>query len=227
MGIKGSDCGISIQFCQNDGTPDGAPFYGRYTQLAGKARTDILSAGLPETNDEKKFPGSDDWLTLIAVADTEEKLKNILHHSSVPVVPPHTSMSSRRVCIEIDIGGVRQTFANRVAITSGPIVNLTPDKLRIDAVHVKVLPPNTELATVDGNSSFIQEFQGGSVALKQVLQFLATHPSGLAAKLRVRSSTRDRSLTVAALWIVRSRRVCYRAATVGSGPCQTARAAIA
>lgn len=176
MGIRAGDCGISIQFCQADGQPDGPPVHGRYIKLSGKPRQDVIKAGPPETPDEKQFEGSEDWLTLIIVADTEEKLNAIAKHHG-PVSPPHTSHSSRRVCIETHIKRARRTYGDRITIASGPIVSLNPRNLRIDAVHVKALPAGAELRKMK-KCPFKEEFVGGAIALNQIVQSMAADEPG-------------------------------------------------
>src|ERR1700730_8078149 len=139
MGCRATDNGISIQFCKKNGAPDGAPFYGLYARLYGQRRELVLSSGGGATPDEQKFKGSDDWLTLIAVADTPEKLAQIIHETTGPGTNPDQSLSRPRAQIELHLGGVRQSYKDRITIASGPIVRITPPPV-IDVVHVKVLP---------------------------------------------------------------------------------------
>ena len=165
MGTIVTDNGISVQFCRRDGKPDGAPIYGRFAGLFGQPRDVVIGKpGAPATQDEVKFPGSNDWLTLIAVADTKEKLDQILHESPIPQNPADTSGSSRRSQIDLHIGGVRQTFRNRIAIASGPILQFKPPKIHV--VHVKVLAEGTELSELGANHPLVAEFRGNSPLLE-------------------------------------------------------------
>src|ERR1035438_3098047 len=110
MGCTASDSGISLQFCNKDGSPDGHPIYGRYAVLFGLEQEKLLCEK-GSTPDEQRFKGSDDWLTIIAVADSPEKLQDIIDHTPPAVcVPAHTSGSSHRACIELHIGAIRKTF---------------------------------------------------------------------------------------------------------------------
>jgi hypothetical protein len=165
MGCTATDNGISIQFCTEDGKPDGAPLYGRYTRIFGKRRELVIAAGAAQTRDESDFKGSDDWLTLIAVADTPEKLEEIVHESNVPSSAPDTSCSSRRVQIELHIAGVRQTYKDRITLASGPIVQISPKPI-IDVVHVKVLPAGAVLGDLKPDSRLVREFNGGAIAFQ-------------------------------------------------------------
>jgi hypothetical protein len=121
--------------------------------------------GAQASSDEMKFKGSDDWLTLIAVADTREKLDKILKETHVPPSNPDTSMSSRRATIELHVGEVRQSFKDRLTIASGPIVKITPPHPVIDVVHVKVLPSGTNIGDLKPNNPLVAEFNGSSIAI--------------------------------------------------------------
>ena len=163
MGCTATDNGISVQFCHADGRPDGTPFYGRYAMLFGSSQ-DLVTGGDPLPEEQGKFRGSDEWLTLIAVDDTKEKLHEIVTDWKGACTPCHTSCSSHRACIDLRIGGVRQIFKDRITIASGPIVSLKPP-IKIDVVHVKVLPAGTKLSD---DHPLLPEFVGGSIALNSV-----------------------------------------------------------
>jgi hypothetical protein len=168
MGLITTNNGVSVQFCNKDGSPDGAPLYGRYTAFFGLPREKVLGApGAPaETRDERDFKGSDDWLTLIAVADTQEKLDQIIHENpDAPRTPANTSASSRRAQIELHIGGVRKTFKDRITISSGPILQFKRIP-KFHVAHVKVLPEGTALRDLQRDHPFVAEFQGSSPLLE-------------------------------------------------------------
>jgi hypothetical protein len=157
MGIRKDEAGIAVQLYDRDGRPEGSPYFGKYVELYGRDQEDVVASGSPRSEGEKKVRGSADWLTLIAVADTPERLAAIVSETKVPNSVPHTSHSSRRVLIELHVGDVRKTFENRIAIASGPIVKPPPEP-QIKAVHVKVLPAD---ATMDESHPLFPEFTGG------------------------------------------------------------------
>lgn len=163
MGCRATEDGISLQFCDKDGNTDGAPIYGKYAALFGKKHKDILAVGRPPTPEEQQFPGSDDWLTLIAIADTKDKLDAIIHES----VPDsdrtacETSGSSRRARIELHVGGIRDSFKDRITIASGPVVTIKPPL--VDVVHIKAFPVGTRMD--DKNPSF-PEWEGMSILIQ-------------------------------------------------------------
>ncbi len=158
MGTKVTASGVSIQFCKDDGTPEGAPFYSRYVRLRGQLQSKVIAmSGRAANAEEEKHPGSEDWLTLIAVADSPEKLDEILSETTVEASTAHTSGSSRRVCVELSIGGIRQSFKDRVTIASGPIVQFDPPIVHV--VHVKVLAADTKM---DDGHPLLDEFEGAA-----------------------------------------------------------------
>lgn len=158
MGCQATKSGISLQFCNACGNVDGAPIYGKYAALFGTDRSKILAATGPLQADDD--PGSDDWLTVIAVADSDEKLEAIIKESAGSCPVPETSGSSRRARVEVHIGALRQSFQDRITIASGPIISIKPPKL--DVVHVKVLPPETKM---DEKHQLFPEWKGMSLVL--------------------------------------------------------------
>ena len=164
MGLTATDDGISIQFFHKDGRPEGPPSYGRYAAVYGKPQTQVIGGGYAATPDETNFKGSADWLTLLAVADTKEKLDLILAETTVPKTAANTSGSSRRVQIETDIGGMRRSYKNRITIGSGPIVDINGPK--VDVVHVKVLPEGTQMGDLGADNQLVSEFQGNAITLQ-------------------------------------------------------------
>ena len=161
MGCTPDKTGITIQLVKNDGTPDGAPIFGPYAQFFGKQRPEMTPAA-GATPDEIAFQGSNDWLTLIAVADTQEKLEKILTGSTLTTAD--TSGSSRRVQIVTDVGGVQNIYTDRITIASGPLLQLKPVP-KVDVVHVKVLPAGTIIGDSDTGSGLVAEFSGNSITL--------------------------------------------------------------
>jgi hypothetical protein len=159
MGCTGDSSGVSIQFYDANGAPSGAPIYGGFVKLCGQPAT-------PQTPEEIACQGSADWLTLIAVADSQDRLNNILkdiqHDPNGPVLQDaETSCSSRRVRIDMHIGRVRQTLKDRITIASGPVVSFPPNP-KVHVVHVKVLAQG---ATMAPGKPLHDEFDGGAKAL--------------------------------------------------------------
>ena len=165
MGCKAAEDGISVQFYDDRGEPDGVPLYGRRALLFGSLQKNV-TGGNP-TDQEIEFPGSDDWLTVIGVADTQAKLDKIVEDWRGGC-PPQTSCCSHRVTIDLRIGGVRQVFKDRITIASGPIVSLKKGEIKIDVVHVKVLAAGTKLSDLPANHPLRTEFKGGSIALNSI-----------------------------------------------------------
>lgn len=154
MGTKVTPNGVSIQFCRSDGSPDGEPLYSKWVVLRGRPQEEVTGNN-PLSQEEIDHPGSEDWLTLIAVADSADKLEEILTATAVPHTTAHTSGSSRRVCVEMSMGGFRQSFDDRITIASGPIVDFKDPKMHV--VHIKVLAGNTKM---DDGHPLIEEFDG-------------------------------------------------------------------
>ena len=158
MGCQATRDGICVQFYDKAGAADGVPVFGKYAVLFGRKREDILAevpAGPRETD-----LGSDDWLTLIAVADSQEKLKEIIKDLGGSCPIPQTSGSSRRAVVALHLGGMKQKFRDRITIASGPILSLKPPK--VDVVHVKVLPPDTKM---DESHPLFPEWKGTATTL--------------------------------------------------------------
>jgi hypothetical protein len=157
MGTRKDESGVSVQLYDREGRPEGSPYFGKYVELMGRHQDDVVAAGTPRSAEEEKVRGSEDWLTLVAVADTPERLAAIVTGTSALKGDPHTSHSSRRVLVELHIGNVRETFANRITIASGPIVKVPPDPI-INVVHLKVLAADSKM---DESHRLFPEFKGG------------------------------------------------------------------
>ena len=155
MGTRVDKSGISVQLYDENNQPAGRPLFGRHAELFGKLRRDVLK-GHPPSQEESDHPGSEDWLTLVAVADTPERLKAIVGRSTRGKIP-NTSHSSRRVQVEVHVGNTRMSLGGRTTIASGPVVSIKPP--RIDVVHVKVFAEGTAM---DSKHPHIDEFDGGA-----------------------------------------------------------------
>jgi hypothetical protein len=164
MGTIKDDSGITVQRYDRNGKPKGKPLFGRHTVIAGRKRAHILG-GMRPKGDEKTHPGSNDWLTVVAVADSRKRLKALLKTDAVkkhqPLQVSQSSHSSRRTLIALHVGKTRKIFKNRVIVASGPILSLEPDDIRIKVAHVKVLPAREELGK---EHPLIEEFDGGVLA---------------------------------------------------------------
>lgn len=161
MGTELDDAGISVQLYDEFDKPKGSPIHGTFTLIAGQPREKIVGTGTL-TPEETLEPGSDDWLTLVVVADSQERFDAIVNSTKVkPLTKSLTSHSSWRVLVELHVGNRHATFSNCVTVASGPILSLEPGKVRIKVAHVKVVPdPKRMIAT----SRLFAEFKGGKCA---------------------------------------------------------------
>ena len=144
MGTKVTKSGVSVQFCNHKGEIDGPPVFSTYVRVLGLPRAEAIKrTGGKETEEEKQYPGSDDWLTLIAIADSKERLKKLVDDSGLEETEAQTSGSSRRVQVRLHMGALEATLKNRITIGSGPIV----DKMKpiMNMVHIKVLGDGTAM----------------------------------------------------------------------------------
>jgi len=161
MGCRVDDSGISIQLYDYDGIPVGAPRHGKFAVFYGGPRPNDGAL----TQYEKAYPGSQDWLTMIAIADTQDKLNQILTEPDLPApTSTHTSSASHRVLVKLDIGGQRETLRARTTISSGPIISLDPKRPIVHVVHVKVLPEGAELRPTH---PLVEEFTMGAKFFKR------------------------------------------------------------
>lgn len=144
MGTRITDGGVSVQFCHSNGEIDGPPVFSTFVRILGQPRDEaIRRSGRYATEEENNFPGSDDWLTLIAIADSEERLSALVRESNLPVTEPQTSGSSRRVQVRLHLGAVRQTFHETITIACGPIIRRNPPIMNV--LHIKVLGEGTAM----------------------------------------------------------------------------------
>ncbi len=142
MGTRVTESGVSVQFCDSRGKIEGPPVFSTYVRVLGQSRDKVFErTGVKETQEEHDFPGSQDWLTLVAIADSEERLNSLVSQSDLPVSDAQTSGASRRVQVELHVCGVRRTLQNRITIASGPVVSTNPPIMNV--VHIKVLGEGT------------------------------------------------------------------------------------
>ena len=166
MGTRVDKSGIAVQLYDDLNQPSGRPLFGRFAELYGELRDDVIKSGNEPSLEESKHPGSEDWLTLVAVADTEARLRKILDDTAVTRKIPNTSHSSRRVQVEVHVESTRLSLSGRTVIASGPIVSVKPGSPRIDVVHVKVFDHESQM---DDDHPHVDEFDGGSIALTSKL----------------------------------------------------------
>ena len=145
MGTTVTASGVSIQLCDPRGENAEDPIFSRFVRVLGEPRTKVIARSGPLMGAEITNPGSDDWLTLIAVADSNEKLLQIVDDSGLPVSEAQTSGSSHRVRVVFDISGRRQTVNGATTIASGPILSLDPVSPKMNVVHIKVIPVNDSM----------------------------------------------------------------------------------
>jgi hypothetical protein len=157
MGTIVDAAGISLQLYDDEGRPLGDPHFGKYALLAGLKRADIARAK-PLTAAESNEPGSEDWLTLVAVADTEARLEQILRETAVRRHDAsYSSAGSWRVLVEMHVGDMRARFENRVTIASGPFIVRPNEPILMSVTHVKVLAEDT---VMDDKHRLFPEFKG-------------------------------------------------------------------
>jgi hypothetical protein len=161
MGTRLTKAGLVIQLHDADGKPAGDPLFGRHAHIQGLRQSEVLQQSGALSPEEADHPGSQHWLTLVAAADSHEKLEKILRDAYTPDGECFTSCSSRRVRVELHIGEERRSFQNAVTIASGPIVSLDLDHPNVHVVHVRVLPHGATMT-----KDLIAEFDGGSRALQ-------------------------------------------------------------
>jgi hypothetical protein len=146
MGVQNTGKGISTQLVKANGDPDGISVYFEFAELFGAARNTVIRAGGLTQNEMLTDGGSDDWLTVVVLADTRAKLDAILQEPGIkdaPQEPFQTSGSSYRVQVEMHLEDKRQSLTDRITIAEGKIISTNP--LKMEIVSLKVLPPETVL----------------------------------------------------------------------------------
>jgi hypothetical protein len=137
MGTSADINGISLQFVNELNEPIEAPIHGRFAHIRGVDRSEALKYTTLAPGEE---PGSEHWMTLVAVADTQERLDAIVGTATARKGSVNTSAASHRVLVAYHVGDTLRSVENRSVIASGPIVKMDPPEVNV--VHVKVLPEN-------------------------------------------------------------------------------------
>jgi hypothetical protein len=151
MGTRADSNGISLQLVDADNKAIEAPVFGAHAHLHGIARSEALKH---TTLAEGESEGSEHWMTLLVVADTEERLHEIVSTSKAAQGSCETSCASHRVLVEIHVGNRRETLEGRTVIASGPILKFDPPEVNV--VHVKVLPKDV---VVTQRHPLVKEFE--------------------------------------------------------------------
>jgi hypothetical protein len=142
MGCHATSDGLSVQLYDAENKKYGKPVYGLYARMFGKKREDVVGGG-QLTQIENNAKGSAEWLTVVAVADTQARLDDILAKHAVGEVPCLSSGSSHRVKIFIWVDGAKEpdSFIGRTTIASGAVVkNKDSGKFSdVNVTHLKVL----------------------------------------------------------------------------------------
>lgn len=154
MGTTADINGISIQLVDKHNKAIEPPIFGPHAHLHGIPRSQALETTALAAGEQL---GSEHWMTLLAVADTKERLDAIVNTSAAAQGSCNTSCASHRVLVEIHVGNRRETLEGRSVIASGPFVQLNPPKVNV--THVKVLPANTILTE---RHAAAREFKGVS-----------------------------------------------------------------
>src|SRR5262245_36517930 len=155
MGTTITKSGVSVQFCDAHGNDDGDPVFSRFVRVLGLPREEAIKrTGGGKTKEEADHPGSEDWLTLIAVADSKDKLTALVKDSGLEETEAQTSGSSRRVQVRLHIGALKTTVKGRITIASGPVVQLSPPIMHV--LHIKVLG---EKAAMNPKHPLFEEFK--------------------------------------------------------------------
>lgn len=165
MGLMSDSAGISLQFYDANVEPSGGPVHGKFTYLCSVHRSTVPTSAEPLTAAELQNPGSEDWLTVVAVADTEQRLLEIAPLASRAPTCALSSCASCRVMVHLYVGSMTrpQTFPSRTVIASGPVIFVPkegePEKKvpKVNVVHVKVFDPAVPM---DSSHKMIHEFNG-------------------------------------------------------------------
>ena len=140
---------VSVQFFNHNGTPDGDPIRTLWVALHGTARNNVTGGTAGLTQEERDVQGgSDDWLTLIAVADTKEKLQTLVdkNRDVTHAAAAHSSAASLRVRVAFHIGDRADTLGNAITIADGVKHDAPAAQDRaLDVESIMILPSHDAL----------------------------------------------------------------------------------
>ncbi|WP_321478092.1 hypothetical protein [uncultured Paludibaculum sp.] len=152
---------VTIDFRERNGSPSTKPpITTQFVEVFGTDRCNVITKGglnIPADSDL----GSADWLTVVAIADSEENLASLkayLGEQDYCLEHPETSASSYGVAIAECTGdGTIQVTEGCVTLATGKDVIFPPAttseqaKLVVDVDHIYVFPSGTGMSA---NSAF-------------------------------------------------------------------------
>ena len=151
MGTRKNPAGVILQFYDAVGNPSGPARHGQFVEFFGEPQSDVLTRTGPLGPGE--HAGSDDWMTLVAVADTEAGLAQILGDWNGGTRIPNTSAASHRVKVAVNLKEFTETVTNRVTIASGLIDH---SAMTMDVLLIRVMGEATKM---DDAHPMIEEFR--------------------------------------------------------------------
>ena len=138
MGTRRNHAGLVVQFYDAAGDAVGPALHGPYVEIFGRDRDAITGGQMSQ--EERAEPGSQDWMTFVAVADTKERMDALLGTWSGDTRIPNTSAASRRVQVEVHVGNTRETASGVITIANGKI---DKEAMTMEVMLIKVLDPDT------------------------------------------------------------------------------------
>jgi len=137
MGLTRHPDGITVMFCDDNGDLRPAETVGgAFVELRGAHRSAVVTDSNPLTSAELLEPGSDDWLTVVAVADSQERLDGLIADLG-PGSGPNTSAFSRRVEVRTHVGaGGPRIAPGRITLAEGKVLDDAAKKLEVSVLKV-------------------------------------------------------------------------------------------
>lgn len=147
---------VTIDFREKDGSQSDKPsIVTEHVELFGTDRCNVLTKGgldIPAYSDL----GSQDWLTVVAIADSTENLAHLkayLGDQEYCLEQPQTSASSYGVAIaEYKADGTIEVSDGCVTLATGSDVIIPPEvtggpaALYVNVNHIYVFPPGTRMS---------------------------------------------------------------------------------
>jgi len=156
MGLRVDGSAIEIQFIDENAKPVGAPITTPFVALRGDDRQKIVARGAPLTQSEALLPGSDDWLTVVAIADSRERLDKLVREVSAEFpTTALTSAGSRRVLVKVHVGeDDPRSVENALTIADGEVSPDDPQHMNVRSF--KILSSETALVDPALKADFIR-----------------------------------------------------------------------
>lgn len=144
---------VSVTLFDGAGQPKGDPIETPFVAIHGTARNIVTGGHANLTPQERDLEGgSEDWLTLIAVADTKERLEQLVDtHKSGLDEAPLSSAASLRVRVRVATAARTEAWDGAITIADGV---RHPD-FRLDVQTILVLPSH---AAIDARPDLKQKF---------------------------------------------------------------------